>query len=128
MHIKKNVPIVTTDKLAEVKAFYQRHFSCGVSFENEQYLGLVGRGQSGVELAFMVPEDPSQPLFNGAGITYALEVADPDAEHNRLTGEGLSVVRPLQDNPWGDRSFVVVDPVGVMLYIYKDIVPAQPAG
>ena len=28
---------------------------------------------------------------------------------------------PLKDNPWGDRSFISIDPVGVSIYVYSPI-------
>jgi predicted enzyme related to lactoylglutathione lyase len=123
MQINKIVPLVNTDKLDEVKAFYLEHFGFETTFEGKGYLGLRAAGEAGPELSFMQPGEGCAS-FGGGGLTCCLEVADVDAEHSRLGGAGLPVVRPLQDNPWGDRSFVVVDPAGVALYIYKEIQPA----
>jgi uncharacterized glyoxalase superfamily protein PhnB len=125
MRSGKIVPIVTTDDLSAAKSFYLRHFDFQVVFENEGYLALRAPGEAEAELSFMLPDEEDQPLFPGGGLTYCLEVEDVDAEHSRLTGEGLPVVRPLQDNPWGDRSFVVTDPTGVALYIHQPIEPAE---
>jgi predicted enzyme related to lactoylglutathione lyase len=124
MKLSKNVPIVTTKKLAEVKQFYLEHFGFETTFANDQYLGLRSAGDGAIELGFMVPCDQNEPEYTGRGITFGMEVEDVDAEHERLSGRGLEVVRPLQDNPWGDRSFVVMDPAGVALYINKPIAPS----
>ena len=35
-------------------------------------------------------------------------MADVDAEHGRLTAEGLTPVMPIADHPWGDRGFAVL--------------------
>jgi uncharacterized glyoxalase superfamily protein PhnB len=32
---------------------------------------------------------------------------------------------PLEDHPWGDRGFAILDPNGVMLYIYSEREPAD---
>jgi len=32
---------------------------------------------------------------------------------------------PLEDHPWGDRGFGIVDPNGIILYFYKKIEPAE---
>ncbi len=124
MQIKRIVPIVTTERLAEAKEFYVSHFGFRVAFESEDHLSLKSSKEDGVEISLMRPKGNEQPLFDGKGIVYCLEVADVDAEHEKLMSGGLTDQRPPQDNPWGDRSFSVVDPCGITLYIYKPI-PAE---
>ncbi len=123
MRMNKLVPLVTTDKLREVKVFYRKHFQFEVIFENESYLGLRSPGEEGGEIGFMIPEG-EQPVYDGKGLTLCFEVSDVDAEHDRLRSAELPVVRELQDNPWGDRSFIVSDPIGVAIYVYKTIPPS----
>lgn len=53
------------------------------------------------------------------------KVDDVDAEHVRLTEAGLQAVMPLEDHPWGDRGFSVMDPIGNSVYIYSDREPAE---
>ena len=120
MHCARLSPIVTTTRLAEARAFWTEQLGFRVAFEMDDHL-CVRSGQA-ADISFMAPED-GQPTFGGAGLTCCLEVDDVDGEHARLTARGLAVTRPLQDNPWGDRSFVVVDPTGVDVYIYQTIEP-----
>lgn len=122
MKLRSNVPIVTTTKLALVKQFYIEHLGFEVTFDSDEFLGLRSASSPEVELGFMAPE-PGEPEYSG-GMTFGMVVDDPDAEHARLQGRGLTIARPLQDNPWGDRSFAVMDPVGVALYINKPIPPS----
>lgn len=68
----------------------------------------------------MIPEE-GQPAFGGAGLTCCFMVDDVDKEYKRLSQREITVVRPLQDNPWGDRSFVMLDPSGIALYLYQEI-------
>ena len=126
MQIKNIVPLATVSDTAQLNAakeFYLRHFGFRISFENESYLGLKAPGASDGELGFMLPDQPQGPSYGGAGMTYCLQVEDVDAEHERLTAAGLEPVMPLGDRPWGDRSFVVQDPVGIHIYIFKPIPP-----
>jgi uncharacterized glyoxalase superfamily protein PhnB len=123
MKIKQLIPLIATDRLDELKSFYGRHFGFEPSFEHETYLGLRDPSRTR-ELSFMRACEEST-RFPGRGLTYCFEVEDVDAEHTRLTEAGLKVGRPLQDNPWGDRSFTVRDPVGIEIYIYKTIPPAK---
>jgi uncharacterized glyoxalase superfamily protein PhnB len=32
---------------------------------------------------------------------------------------------PLEDHPWGDRGFAVMDPNGIQLYIYTETKPSE---
>lgn len=119
MKIQKLVPMITTDRLAECRAFYATHFDGQVTYESPMYVGLKLPG--GAEIGFMKPNgDPNEPVYRG-GATLGVEVADVDGEHARLSKAGLTIVRALQDNPWGDRSFAVVDPAGVAVYVHKPI-------
>jgi uncharacterized glyoxalase superfamily protein PhnB len=56
---------------------------------------------------------------------YNFSVSDIDAEYRRITGEGLTPIMPLEDHPWGDRGFAIVDPNGVTLYIFSVREPAE---
>jgi uncharacterized glyoxalase superfamily protein PhnB len=52
------------------------------------------------------------------------KVEDVDAEHARLMKAGLETAMPLEDHPWGDRGFSVIDPIGNSVYIYSDREPS----
>lgn len=41
-----------------------------------------------------------------------LVVADADAAHARAVAAGATIIRPLQDTPYGSREFAVKDPEG----------------
>ena len=122
MKINTATPMVTTEALTEVKEFYRGHFGFQVTFENDQLVALRANGQGGPEAMFMRPGQEA-PAFEGKGLSWCLQVDDVDAEHDRAKAAGLAVVRPLQDNPWGDRSFVILDPASIALWIYKPIPP-----
>src|SRR5512145_200938 len=121
MKIAKQVPLVTTTQLKQVKEFYTQNFGFRASFDVPEYLSLVSEDGS-VALSFMPPCD-GQPAPSSAGLTLCLEVENADRELDRIRPMGLRVTRPLQDNAWGDRSFVVEDPVGISLYIHHPIPP-----
>jgi uncharacterized glyoxalase superfamily protein PhnB len=113
---------MTTSKLGEAKAFYCDHFGFKTTFEAENYLGLVSEDGT-CELSFM-PTMGCGPSAEAAGLTLCLEVEDVDAEYARLGKEGVAFVEGPRDNPWGDRSAIAVDPIGVSVYIYKVITPS----
>jgi len=117
MKIKKLYPLVTVTDLAPLRDFYCKHFACAVPTEAPGYLHLAAPG--GAELAFMTQDAEAPQAFAGAGLTLCFEVDNVDAEAARLQKAGLPIVRPLQDNPWGDRSIIVRDPVGIHVYVYQ---------
>lgn len=82
-------------------------------------------GKETSELQFMAPREPGPPACNPAGLMYNFSVDDVDAEYDRLTAEGLTPVMPLEDHPWGDRGFAVLDPNGITLYIYYEREPSE---
>ncbi|MFC1836510.1 VOC family protein [Thermodesulfobacteriota bacterium] len=121
MDVKLMSVTVCVDDPAAGRDFYIKYFGAKVVFDCGWYIDVrFGRG----DLAFMKPQSPDQPLFPGQGLTYNLEVENVDAEHARLTKLGLTTVMPLEDHPWGDRGFSIVDPNGVALYIYTPIEPS----
>ncbi|MBM4154962.1 MAG: glyoxalase [Lentisphaerae bacterium] len=123
MNARKLSACFTTDKVGESRDFYVRHFGARVTFDCGWYVNLqVGRETS--ELQFMAPRDPGPPACNPAGLVYNFCVDDVDAEHGRLVAAGLVPVMPLDDHPWGDRGFAIVDPNGITLYIYSDREPS----
>lgn len=125
MNIKKSMPIVTTTKLKEVSEYYVKFFAFKVTFDYpDNFIGMVSTRNEDVEIAFMSPNEGCQS-YSGHGLTLCLEVDDVDAECERLTAAGLPIVAPVKDNPWGDRSFISVDPGGVSVYVYSPIEPSE---
>lgn len=120
MKLRKVVPLFAARNLDEIKQFYVGRLGFAVTFDGPMYLGLrCGENQ---EFAFMSPDGECKP-FQGDGVSLCFEVENADAEHDRFRSLGIPVVQNLKDNPWGDRSFVAVDPAGVALYVYH---PTKP--
>jgi lactoylglutathione lyase len=52
-------------------------------------------------------------------------VDDVDTEHERLRGEGVRVLAPPTDRPWGERTLHVADPDGNVVELTR---PKPPGG
>ncbi len=91
-------------------------FDCG------WYVNLRINGD-GPTLQFIEPRD-GMPEYAGAGVMLNFKVDDVNAEYKRLTDAGLGVAMPLEDHPWGDRGFSVIDPIGNSVYIHSDREPS----
>ncbi|PID27628.1 MAG: glyoxalase [Candidatus Cloacimonadota bacterium] len=66
----------------------------------------------------MQPQE-GMSAFNGAGVMLNFKVKDADEEHKKLSESGLEIAIPLEDHPWGDRGFSIIDPIGNAVYIYS---------
>ena len=114
---------IVTEKVTESRDFYVRHFGATVTFDAGWYITLeFGRETS--QLHFMAPRDSGPPICNPAGLMYNFAVDDVDREYGLLTAAGLTPVMPLEDHPWGDRGFAILDPNGITLYVFSDREPS----
>ncbi|MFZ2175079.1 MAG: VOC family protein [Rhodococcus sp. (in: high G+C Gram-positive bacteria)] len=55
----------------------------------------------------------------GQGLLIALVVEGIDAEYERLQGEGVPIVTPIETEPWGERYFQMRDPNGVIIQLVE---------
>ena len=112
-----------TKNVDACREFYEQHFSAKAIFDCGWYVNLrIGEG--GPTIQFMQPQE-NMPVFGGAGVMLNFKVDDVDAEHSRLTEAGLQAAMPLEDHPWGDRGFSVIDPIGNSVYIYSNRDPSD---
>ena len=65
-----------------------------------------------------------RPSETGTGGPFAaVEVADVDALHARVTANGAATHYPLEDKSWGHRGFSVLDPNGVEIAFFTRLRP-----
>ncbi len=50
--------------------------------------------------------------YGGSPVSFRLVVADVDAALARALAAGALLLRPIEDQPWGERSVFVADPFG----------------
>src|SRR5690349_6181768 len=121
INAKHIVPIVTTTRMRETRAFYLDQLGFELSYDHDHYLGVRGGPKGAPELGFMPPDAEAPEVFAGKGITVAIGVADVDAEYARLRRLGVEVVQEPTDQPWGARTIVIRDPNGIALYLSHPI-------
>lgn len=123
MIIKQLSTCFYTNEVDACRYFYSKYFSAKPVFDCGWYVTLK-IDNDGPEISFIEPQE-GMPVFNGTGVMLNFKVDDVDSEYTRLTSEGLTVAMPLEDHPWGDRGFSVIDPIGNTVYIYSDREPSN---
>ncbi|MBP2644571.1 MAG: Glyoxalase-like domain containing protein [Firmicutes bacterium] len=125
MKIRRVDVTISTEKLQQSKEFYLKHFGFRLVFESDWYIELVSKTMPTMGISFTLPQREVGEFFNGKGTILSFEVDDIEAEYQRLSQEGLEIFQELQDKPWGERSFVINDPNGIHVYIYKSVAPTD---
>jgi uncharacterized glyoxalase superfamily protein PhnB len=88
----------------------------------------LAREDAGMNVVFLrrglplLPED--QRDTHAAGLILAFVVEDLEGELARLREEGVNITMPLREEPWGERSFQVTDPNGVIVQLLDLNTPA----
>lgn len=114
---------ISTNKLEQSRDFYRDYLDFKLVFENDNYIEMLVEGSTIMGVSFVTPELSGGEKFTGEGIILSLEATDVDAEFARLKAAGVLICEELRDKAWGERSFVINDPNGVHIYIYKAIPP-----
>jgi len=120
-------PVIMTGDVLETSAFYQRHFAFRPAFEADWYVHLQSAEDPSVNLAILQGDHgtiPERGQGRASGLLLNFEVDNVDAVYARLQDEGLDMLLPLRDEPFGQRHFMVEDPNGVLIDVITPIPPS----
>lgn len=114
--------------------FYQQAFGAVETVRLSAPNGKVAHaeitiGKAVVMLGDELPEMQvvSPTLLGGSSVTVVIYVADVDAFVNQAVTAGAKLVRPIQDQFYGDRSGKLLDPFGHNWIISTHIEDVSPA-
>ena len=121
---KSSFPVFIVEDLNAAQTFYSSHFGFNVAFENEWYLHLVS--ETGVQIGFMLPEQPTQPAifhhaYPGKGVIFSIEVENAEEAYGHARAHRLNVVLDLRAEDWGQKHFSVEDPNGLYIDVVETI-------
>jgi len=128
INAKSSFPVFIVKNIGTAKEYYTKYFDFNIAFENEWYLHLVS--ESGVQIGFMLPNQPSQPelfhsAYSGKGVIFSIEVDDVDDAYSQVQEQKLKVVLTLRSEEWGQRHFSLEDPNNVYVDIVQAIEPTE---
>ncbi|WP_019584921.1 VOC family protein [Deinococcus apachensis] len=111
MRVLRTVPNVPSRDLSQSRRFYGETLGYCVVMD----LGWI--------VTFASPTDPAAQVSvisrepSGLHPNVSVEVDDVDAAHAEMRRQGVEVVYPLRDEPWGVRRFFVRDPGGTVVNV-----------
>lgn len=114
--------IVLCENLERMRTFYRDLLAFPVEVESDTgitfragsvFLGLRlrTRGYDGHRLANEAP---------GVQLAFLVSPVEVDEYHRQLQANGVKILDPPQDQPWGHRTVYFADPEGNLLEIYAE--------
>ena len=114
---------LNTDSVPGLAAFYESVFSQKI--EGDDTHAEISFGEVGIAFfsnAGMEAMAPGSMRGAGSGsVVLMFEVADVDAEYERMKTLGVEFVKLPETHPWGARSFWFRDPDGNIIDFYSRI-------
>jgi catechol 2,3-dioxygenase-like lactoylglutathione lyase family enzyme len=111
--MERAIPILPADDLGRARVFYVDGLGFTVTFESsaDGKTGLLGLERGGIRLTIDCPMEG-----HGRNACVALEVDDVDRYYDEWRGR-VEVPRAPRDEPWGARTFELMDPSGNTLFV-----------
>lgn len=108
--------------------FYEKAFGAKTLARYVDKSGRLGHGEIEVEggVIYVSDEWPEGGVFSpdkygGSSVAISLLVKDADAFAKRAVGAGAKLLRAVEDQPYGDRSGVLLDPFGHRWFVATEI-------
>jgi uncharacterized glyoxalase superfamily protein PhnB len=115
--VERAIPHLPADDLRLAKEFYVTKLGFQVAYEasDDGKSGILGLTRGGIQIAIDSPMEG-----HGRNACVSLEVEDADAYFNEWSPKA-AVLRPPHDEPWGARTFDLLDPFGNTLFVMGPI-------
>jgi uncharacterized glyoxalase superfamily protein PhnB len=115
--MERAVPHLPADDLRAARDFYATKLGFRVVFEasDDGKSGILGLARGTIQITVDSPMDG-----HGRNACVSLEVEDADAYYNEWS-EKVDVLRPPKNEPWGARTFDLLDPFGNTIFVMGPI-------
>lgn len=94
------------------REFYVDFLGLEVVMERDEIVTFASPTNSTAQISVVRYDEPNVPRPN-----ISIEVTDVDEAYARAVEQGIEIVYPLTDEPWGVRRFFAVDPNGAIINI-----------
>ncbi len=120
MRITSSAVSLNVDDVVAASQFLVRHFGFTEEMAADGFASLT-RDDAGMKVIFLRRGLPVLPADqrddHAAGLIIAFVVDDLEGELARLESECVVITMPLTADEWGERSFQVRDPNGVIVQL-----------
>ncbi len=124
IEIEALFPVLVAENLEALKNFYETYFGFqAVFFDADFYVHLL-HPASGTQLAFMVPNHPSQPEFLHSlagtdGMVISFDVKSAKPAYDFAVKAGLNITFDYKVEEFGLTHFMVTDPAGFVVDVVE---------
>lgn len=117
-------PDIQTDRIAESRDWYCALLSLEVVFDSEWFVMLADPDDDSRKIAFVAHDH--ETVLDGFrrpadGILVTIEVDDVDAVYAHARRLGCDIRLALRDEPFGQRHFIAIDPIGLQVDVMSTI-------
>ncbi len=124
-------PYLVIKGAAQAIEYYKKVFGATVTVRMDGHGGSIMHaelkiGDSHIMLADEHPEHPSAVTIGNSPVSLLLYVPDVDRVVDKAIAEGAKVLKPVQDQFYGDRSGFLQDPFGHFWGIATHIEDVSP--
>lgn len=121
--ISLNVPDV--DASAE---WVQKHLGFSVAMAADGFCSLQ-HPDAGINLIYLrtgLPTfKPASAAADATGLLVVFTVDAIDDDYARMREEGVTIVTPIETEPWGERYFQMTDPNGIVYQLVQWVEPTE---
>jgi catechol 2,3-dioxygenase-like lactoylglutathione lyase family enzyme len=112
MTIKRTVINIKSDDPKQSREFYEDFLGFEVAMDMDEIITFASPSHPTVQLSVVRPNQSGAPHP-----IVSIEVTNVDEIHAKAITQGIKIVYPLTDEPWGVRRFFIIDPNGVVINV-----------
>lgn len=106
-------------------AWFAEHLGFEVLVDLGWYVSTHHPDREGLRVDFVRRDHETwvEPATGVSGTMLAFVVPDVDKQHDRLVSDGVSILKPLVTEPWGQRRVQVAGPDGLVIELVQPVEP-----
>lgn len=116
MTVRRTVPNIESDQPRQSREFYVGFLGLEVAMDNDWIITFASPSNSTAQISVIRHGESNAPHPD-----VSVEVPDVDEVHARAVEQGIEIIYPITDEPWGVRRFFAVDPNGAVVNILSHL-------
>ena len=124
MEITRILPIILSDAKEDSRDFYVDVLGFQVAFDSDWFVNVVSPTEPSIGIGILQRDHETVPSAHQTvpqGVTISAQVEDVDKVYADERKKGLTIVRELRDEDYGQRHFMITDPSKVLIDVCTPI-------